>query len=66
MGKLPQGRYLMISAVADTHTVIWYLYDDPRLSRKVIKFIEGARARGNPIGISTITLVEPWLKLYIL
>ena len=48
----------MISAVADTHTVIWYLYDDTRLSEKAKKLIEDTKEQGNQIGISTITLVE--------
>ncbi|NIM16824.1 MAG: PIN domain-containing protein [Candidatus Aminicenantes bacterium] len=48
----------MISAVADTHTVIWYLYDDTRLSEKAKQLIEDTKEQGNQIGISTITLVE--------
>jgi PIN domain nuclease of toxin-antitoxin system len=58
MGKLPKEGYLMISAIADTHTVIWYLYDDTRISEKAKRFIEVTREQGNQIGISTITLVE--------
>lgn len=34
MGQLPEGGHLMIRAVADTHTVIWYLYADDRLSAR--------------------------------
>ncbi len=30
----------MISAIADTHTVIWYLYDDARISEKAKRLIE--------------------------
>lgn len=48
----------MISAIADTHTIIWYLYDDIRISEKAKKFIEATSEQGNQIGISTITLVE--------
>ncbi len=48
----------MISAVADTHTVIWYLYDDARISEKAKKFIEATKEQGKQIGISIITLVE--------
>ena len=48
----------MISAIADTHTIIWYLYDDPHISKKAKRFIEATREQGNQIGISTITLVE--------
>lgn len=48
----------MISAIADTHTVIWYLYDDTRISEKAKRFIEATGEQGNQIGLSTITLVE--------
>jgi len=48
----------MISAIADTHAVIWYLYDDSRLSEKAKSFIEETKDQGNQIGISTITMVE--------
>jgi PIN domain nuclease of toxin-antitoxin system len=58
MGKLPKEGYLMISAIADTHTVIWYLYNDTRISEKAKRFIEATGEQGNQIGLSTITLVE--------
>jgi PIN domain nuclease of toxin-antitoxin system len=29
---LPKGRYLMPGVVGDTHTIVWYLSGDPRLS----------------------------------
>jgi len=48
----------MISAIADTHTIIWYLFDDTRISEKAKRFIEVTGEQGNQIGISTITLVE--------
>ena len=48
----------MISAIADTHAVIWYLYDDARISEKAKRYIEETKDHGNQIGISTITLVE--------
>jgi PIN domain nuclease of toxin-antitoxin system len=48
----------MISAIADTHAVLWYLYDDARISGKAKRFIEETNDQGNQIGISTITLVE--------
>jgi PIN domain nuclease of toxin-antitoxin system len=58
MGKLPKEGYLMISAIADTHTIIWYLYDDRRISERAKRFIETTREQGNQVGLSTITLVE--------
>lgn len=48
----------MIEAVADTHAVIWYLYDDPRLSASARATFQEAVNSGNQIGFSTITLAE--------
>ena len=48
----------MIRAVADTHTVIWYLYDDTRLSPTAHTWIEDASASGDQIAVSAITLAE--------
>lgn len=48
----------MLRAVADTHTVIWYLYDDPRLSQRARTLIEQAASASDQIGFSTITLAE--------
>ena len=48
----------MIRAVADTHAVVWYLYNDPRLSPKARTYFEDAAAAGDQIACSTITLVE--------
>jgi PIN domain nuclease of toxin-antitoxin system len=48
----------MLRAVADTHAVIWYLYDDPRLSQSARALIEEARATRDQVGISAITLAE--------
>ncbi len=36
----------MIRAVADTHAVIWYLYNDARLSPTARTWIEDAAAAG--------------------
>jgi PIN domain nuclease of toxin-antitoxin system len=48
----------MIRAVADTHTIIWYLFRDPRLSETARTTIENAAASGEQIAFSTITLAE--------
>jgi PIN domain nuclease of toxin-antitoxin system len=48
----------MICAVADTHTVIWYLFDDPRLSSTARATIENAAAVGDQAAFSSITLAE--------
>jgi len=48
----------MIRAVADTHTVIWYLFRDPRLSDVARATIEDAAANGEQVAFSSITLAE--------
>lgn len=48
----------MIAAVIDTHALIWYLYNDSRLSSRARGFIEREAYDGNQIGLSSITLVE--------
>jgi PIN domain nuclease of toxin-antitoxin system len=48
----------MIIGVADTHTVIWYLSGNQRLSSTAKRFIDSGAARGEQIGVSSITLVE--------
>ncbi len=48
----------MISGVVDTHAIIWYLFDDRRLSTAAQGFIDSAGERGDSIGVSPITLVE--------
>ncbi len=48
----------MITAVADTHAVVWYLFSDPRLSETARQVIDEAIDGGNQIGISAISLIE--------
>ena len=48
----------MICAIADTHTIIWYLFADPRLSATAHNTIEKIAKDGNKVGIASITLVE--------
>jgi PIN domain nuclease of toxin-antitoxin system len=48
----------MTIAVADTHTVIWYLFNNPRLSAKARLFIEDGLKDGHQIGVSSISLAE--------
>jgi PIN domain nuclease of toxin-antitoxin system len=49
---------LTIAAVADTHTAIWHLFGDPRLSATAESFIEEAASARRKIAISTISLAE--------
>jgi PIN domain nuclease of toxin-antitoxin system len=49
----------MIVAIADTRTVIWYLFSDPGLGRAASDFIDDALAtNGDQIGVSAITFAE--------
>src|SRR5919205_1972583 len=48
----------MLRGIADTHAVIWYLFDDPRLSARAGAIIDDAAADGDQVGFSSISLVE--------
>jgi len=48
----------MIRAIADTHALIWYLFDDKRLSRPAKQFMDNAAKNGEQIGFSAISVIE--------
>ncbi len=48
----------MIAAVVDTHTLIWYLSGDRRLSSLAKQFLSQVAEEGNQIAVSTISLIE--------
>lgn len=48
----------MIRAVADTHAILWYLYNDPRLSATAGTLIDAAVQADDEIAVSSISLVE--------
>jgi PIN domain nuclease of toxin-antitoxin system len=48
----------MSAAVADTHTVIWYLSGSPEISPAASAAIAAAAAAGDPLYVATISLVE--------
>jgi PIN domain nuclease of toxin-antitoxin system len=48
----------MLTAVADTHAILWYIYNDPRLSMRALTFVDGEIVGGHQIGLSSITLAE--------
>ncbi len=48
----------MIAGVADTHTALWHLFDDPRLSRPAADFIDQAARARHRIVVSSISLAE--------
>jgi PIN domain nuclease of toxin-antitoxin system len=48
----------MSAVVADTHAILWYLKKDVRLSSTAFTVMEAAARVGDPIYLSTISLVE--------
>ena len=48
----------MIVGVADTHTALWYLYKNPRLSVTARTFMDDAAQAGHGIALSPISLAE--------
>jgi PIN domain nuclease of toxin-antitoxin system len=48
----------MIAGVADTHTALWYLFDDERLSVPAGDFIDQSAAVRRWIVVSAISLAE--------
>jgi PIN domain nuclease of toxin-antitoxin system len=49
---------LTIAAVADTHTALWHLFGDPRLSTAAGDFIDDAAKARQKIAVSSISLAE--------
>ena len=48
----------MIVGVADTHTALWYLLRNPRLSIRARAFMDDAAQAGHDIALSPISLAE--------
>ncbi len=48
----------MPGVAVDTHTIVWYLSGDTRLSRKAADALETATAAGEPIHVPSVCLVE--------
>jgi PIN domain nuclease of toxin-antitoxin system len=48
----------VIVGVADTHTALWYLHKNPRLSVTARTFMDDAAAGGHNIALSPISLAE--------
>ena len=57
MGEVSPG-YRLTSLVLDTHAVIWYLTNDPRLSNTAIQRIRAAVAASTRCIVPSICLVE--------
>jgi PIN domain nuclease of toxin-antitoxin system len=48
----------MPAVVVDTHTIIWYLSGDSRLSTSAVAALDAATVDGAPIHVPSICLVE--------
>ncbi len=48
---------MIIKAIADTHALIWYVFNDARLSTVAVNFMDEADDDGERIGVSSISLV---------
>ena len=48
----------MPGAITDTHALIWYLLDSPRLSAPASALFETCRAAGSRVGVSSISIAE--------
>jgi PIN domain nuclease of toxin-antitoxin system len=49
---------MTIRVLADTHTVLWYLYNDPRLSSTAQVLLDQIEAAGDQLAMSSIVLAE--------
>lgn len=49
---------MSIRVVADTHAILWYFYDDARLSTTAAMILDAAAQAGDQIAIASITLAE--------
>ncbi len=48
----------MVLALSDTHALLWYAFNDARLSDAAGRLMDDAEASGDQVGISAISLVE--------
>lgn len=46
------------SLVADTHAVVWYFSNSPRLSQKAAAALDETLIAGEPLYVSTISVIE--------
>ena len=49
---------MIIAGVADTHTALWHLFGDPRISAAASAFIDEAANTRRKIAVSSISLAE--------
>ena len=48
----------MAGVIADTHAIIWYLLDSPRLSTSALAQFETCRTERTTVGVASISIVE--------
>ncbi|MFP4101588.1 hypothetical protein [Coleofasciculus sp.] len=48
----------MSSVIADTHAIIWYLFDQNKLSKMAFDTLDQSIHQGGQIYISSISLIE--------
>jgi PIN domain nuclease of toxin-antitoxin system len=54
----------MLNGVADTHTLVWYLFGDRRLSSAAKSFIDTAIAQGHQKAIRSVFRLSHLQKLF--
>lgn len=52
------GRLVMITALLDTHAVIWLLHGDKRLSESALAVVNQAARQRKQVALSSMSLVE--------
>ena len=48
----------MLKAIVDTHAIIWYIFNEKRLSTTAGNFIDMTIIQGDRLGLASISLVE--------
>lgn len=48
----------MVGAIADTHALIWYLLDSPKLSAPALSQFETCRTTNSRVGVSSMSIIE--------
>ncbi len=48
----------MAGVLADTHALVWYLFDQGRLSETALRALDETVQQGRPVLVSAISLVE--------
>lgn len=57
-GRTSRGKTSDGGGSVDTHTILWYLTGDPRLSKPAMESLDAATSGGDPIFVPAICWVE--------